>query len=118
MATSVALKPVALKPVAFHILASLADKEKHGYAMMQAVRELSGGQIPLQTGSFYRHLGQLIGAGFIVESSGRPADDDPRRGAYYRLTPRGREALASEAQRLSNLLTAIGPLRPSRKGSH
>jgi len=113
MATS-----AALKPVAFHILASLADKEKHGYAMMQAVRELSGGQIPLQTGSFYRHLGQLIAAGLIVESSGRPADDDPRRGAYYRLTPRGRETLASEAQRLSNLLSAIGPLRPSRKGSH
>jgi DNA-binding PadR family transcriptional regulator len=107
----------ALKPVAFHILASLADGEKHGYAMMQAVRQLTAGRIPLQTGSFYRHLSQLIDAGFVAEAA-RPANDDPRRGAYYRLTPRGRDALAAEAQRLSDLLKAIGPLRPIRKGSH
>jgi DNA-binding PadR family transcriptional regulator len=111
------MAPSALKPVAFHILASLADREKHGYAMMQAVRDLSAGQIPLRTGSFYRHLGQLIAAGFIAESGNRPSGDDPRRGAYYRLTPRGREALAAETKRLSDLLAAIGPLRPSRKGS-
>jgi DNA-binding PadR family transcriptional regulator len=107
----------ALKPVAFHILASLSDGEKHGYAMMQAVRQLTAGRIPLQTGSFYRHLSQLIDAGFVAEAA-RPANDDPRRGAYYRLTPRGRDALAAEAQRLSDLLKAIGPLRPIRKGSH
>ena len=113
MATSLALKPVAL-----HILASLSDEDKHGYAIMQAVRQLSGGRIPIQTGSFYRHLGQLIATGLVVEAAVRPADDDPRRGAYYRLTPRGREALAVEAQRLSDLLKAIGPLRPLRKGLH
>jgi DNA-binding PadR family transcriptional regulator len=108
----------ALKPVALHILASLADREKHGYAMMQTVRQLSAGRIPLQTGSFYRHLGQLIAAGLIVESASRPAGDDPRRGAYYRLTTSGRDALVAEARRLSDLLAAIGTLRPSRKGSH
>lgn len=111
------MAPSALKPVAFHILASLADREKHGYAMMQAVRELSGGSIPLSTGSFYRHLGQLMTAGFIAESGSRPGGDDPRRGAYYRLTPRGRDALATETRRLSDLLAAIGTLRPSRKGT-
>jgi DNA-binding PadR family transcriptional regulator len=110
--------PAGLKPVAFHILASLANGDKHGYAMMQAVRELSGGQIPLQTGSFYRHLGQLMAAGLIAEASGRPPRDDPRRGAYYRLTPRGRQTLAAEAQRLKDLLAAIGTLRPSRKEAH
>jgi PadR family transcriptional regulator PadR len=109
---------VALKPVAFHILASLSDGDKHGYAIMQAVRQLSAGRIPLQTGSFYRHLSQLIEAGLVAEATSRPADDDPRRGAYYRLTPRGRDALAVEAQRLSDLLKAIGPLRPLRKGAH
>jgi DNA-binding PadR family transcriptional regulator len=107
----------ALKPVAFHILASLADSDKHGYAVIQAVRQLSSGRVPLQTGSFYRHLGQLLAAGLVVEAPRRPADDDPRRGAYYRLTPRGRDVLAAEAQRLSDLLKAIGPLRPARKGS-
>lgn len=106
-----------LKPAAFHILASLSDSEKHGYAMIQAVRQLSAGQAPVQTGSFYRHLGQLIASGLIAESASRPAGDDPRRGAYYRLTPRGRDVLAHEIRRLSDLLKAIGPLRPVRKGS-
>jgi DNA-binding PadR family transcriptional regulator len=107
----------ALKPVAFHILASLVDSDKHGYAIIQAVRQLSSGGVPLQTGSFYRHLGQLLASGLVVEAPRRPADVDPRRGAYYRLTPRGRDVLAAETQRLSDLLKAIGPLRTARKGS-
>src|SRR5262245_40118630 len=83
-----------LKPAVFHILLALADQDRHGYAIMQAVREQSGGQVPLRTGSFYRHLSKLIDDGFVVESPTRPAGDDPRRGAYYRLTALGVRVLA------------------------
>ena len=95
-----------LKPAVLHILLALATEQRHGYAIMQTVREQSGGSVPLRTGSFYRHLTNLIDAGWIVES-GRPADDDPRRGAYYRLTDAGREALATERHRLGALLAAF-----------
>jgi DNA-binding PadR family transcriptional regulator len=105
-----------LKPAVFHILLALADGEKHGYAVMLAVREQSGGGIPLQTGSFYRHLGKLIDAGLVTTAKPRPAGDDPRRGAYYRLTPQGREALAAEKQRLRDLITGVA-MRPSRRES-
>jgi DNA-binding PadR family transcriptional regulator len=96
-----------LKPTVVYILVALSGEQRHGYAIMQAVRELSGGAVPLRTGSFYRHLATLIDAGWVVEATGRPADDDPRRGAYYQLTEAGREALDSERRRLGALLAAF-----------
>jgi DNA-binding PadR family transcriptional regulator len=104
-----------LKPAALHILRALADGDSHGYAVMVAVREQSGGAVPLQTGSFYRHLSKLIADGLVDEAPGRRPGDDPRRGAYYRLTPRGRERLASERRRLADLVAVLGA-PGSRKG--
>ena len=104
-----------LKPAVIHILLALADEERHGYAIMQAVREQSGGAVPLRTGSFYRHLSQLIESGMVAESSSRRPGDDPRRGAYYKLTPRGRDALSAERARLVDLLAAFPGGRRARK---
>lgn len=95
-----------LKPVVFHILLALAERDLHGYGVIQAVRERSEGRIHLQTGPFYRHLGRLMDAGMVEESEFRPPEDDPRRGAYYRLTPLGREVVAAEAKRLAALVSA------------
>ncbi len=97
-----------LKPAILYMLLALATEQRHGYGIMQAVREQSGGTVPLRTGSFYRYLSSLIDAGWVVESAG-PADDDPRRGAYYRLTDDGRQALASERRRLGALLAVFPP---------
>ena len=98
-----------LKPAVLHILLALADEDRHGYAIMQAVREQSQGAIPLRTGSFYRHLSNLIDAGLVAEAAAPrgPRADDPRRGAYYRLTTRGRDTLHAERARLVALLDAF-----------
>lgn len=103
-------RQLPLKPVVFHILLALAENDLHGYGVIQAVRERSEGRIDLQTGPFYRHLGKLMDAGLVEESDFRPADDDPRRGAYYRLTSLGREVLAAEARRLGALVSATEAL--------
>jgi DNA-binding PadR family transcriptional regulator len=103
-----------LKPPVLHILLSLMDEDRHGYAIMQAVREQSRGAVPLRTGSFYRHLAALIDAGWIAEAAG-PVDDDPRRGAYYQNTARGRDALSAERTRLVRLLAAFPQRRRARK---
>jgi DNA-binding PadR family transcriptional regulator len=100
-----------LKPAVFYILLVLAERDSHGYAVMQAVRDRSGGQVPLRTGSFYRHLSALIDEGLVAESSARPEDDDPRRGAYYRITDKGHRALAAERRRLSSLVAALDGLQ-------
>ena len=104
-----------LKPAVVHILLALAEEERHGYAIMQAVRDQSGGAVPLRTGSFYRHLSQMIDAGWVAEAGGRRPGDDPRRGAYYRLTPQGRDALSAERARLVGLLAAFPNGRRARK---
>jgi DNA-binding PadR family transcriptional regulator len=104
-----------LKPAAFHILLALDGRESYGYAMMQTVRDQSGGQVPIQTGSFYRHLARLIEDGLVAETAGPRGPVDSRRGAHYRLTPRGAQALAAEKARLADLVAAIGLARRSSK---
>ena len=106
-----------LKPAVFHILLALAGADNYGYAIMQAVREQSRGIVPLQTGSFYRHLARLIDEG-LVSAAAAPRASDPRRSSYYRLTPRGRRALSAEQRRLSDLLSTLEGLAPvTRKGN-
>ncbi len=94
----------SLKPAIFHILLALAHRSRHGYAVMQSVREQSGGRVPLQTGSFYRHLTKLIDQGLVEESPNAPSDESSRRGSHYCLTPEGRKALARECDYLANLV--------------
>ncbi len=106
-----------LKPAAFHILLALAENDCHGYAVMQTVRQQSGGRIPLQTGSFYRHLTKLIDECFVIEAPGPKSGDDPRRGTYYRLTTKGRQALLAERTRLTELVDHMSRIKLSTKKS-
>lgn len=99
-----------LKPVVFHILLALAEGSSHGYGVILAVRERSEGRIPLETGAFYRHLRKLLDVGLVEESGDRPEEDDPRRGAYYRLTALGRAVLTAEGIRLKGLVSATAKL--------
>ncbi len=108
-------KPLA--PAPLHILLALLAGTSHGYGLLRAVREQSGGRVPLGTASLYRHLARLIDAGLIVDIGTRPADD-LRRGVYYRLTPRGRQALSAERDRLAGLVAALDRLQPLSRKSH
>ncbi len=101
-----------LKPAVFHILLALAARDNYGYAVMQAVRDASDGHVPLSPGSFYRHLARLIDDGLVAEAAARRAGDDPRRGAYYRLTASRPHACSrDERRRLAALVAAIDGLR-------
>jgi len=107
-----------LKPAVFHILLALAEHDSHGYAVMQAVREQSGGRVRLQTGSFYRHLTRLIDSGLVAETPGPRRVEDPRRGTHYRLTASGRAALERERRYLADVMATLSALRPaSRQGT-
>jgi DNA-binding PadR family transcriptional regulator len=95
----------ALSPVAFHVLVSLADADRHGYNIIREVAERTGGEVVLQAGTLYATLKRLLADGAIRESTRpRGADShDPRR-RYYRLTPTGRRAVEAEASRLEALV--------------
>jgi len=98
------------------ILMAVADGPIHGYAAIQGVRERADGAVRVSTGSFYRRLSLLMKAGLVEEASG-PKVDDPRRGAYYRVTARGRQVLAAERERLAALVAALDGLRPAPRRS-
>jgi len=90
-----------LKPVAFQILVSLADGERHGYGITQDIVGRTTARIRLEPGNLYRALKALLDDGLIEESERRPAPDlDDERRRYYRITPFGRRVAAAETARL------------------
>lgn len=86
----------------FQILLSLVDDDLHGYAIIQDVRQRTGGEIDLTASTLYAAIKRLLDNGWIEETHARPADDDARR-RYYHLTDVGRAAARAEAQRLERL---------------
>lgn len=98
-------KMLPLTPAVFHILLVLADKPKHGYAIMKTVKELNDGRVKMGPGTFYGSIKRLLESGLIEESEQRPDPDlDDERRRYYRLTPFGQKVLRAEAERLSRLV--------------
>ena len=86
----------------FHILVALAERDMHGSDIARDVLERTGGSLRLWPATLYRTLDDLADAGLIVELTGsdRPHGEGGRE-RYYRVTPDGRAALASEAERLA-----------------
>jgi DNA-binding PadR family transcriptional regulator len=105
-----------LKPHWFHVLLSLADREQHGYGIMQEVLERTGGKVRLWPATLYGTLKRLLDASLIDESADRPAPDaDDARRRYYRLTHLGRRVLAAESERLEDLVRVIHAKRGGMK---
>ena len=89
----------------FHILVSLADRERHGYSVMQDVAERTSGALRLSPSSLYAAIKRLLTQGLIAELAERPdPEHDDERRRYYELTPLGRRVAKAEARRLERLL--------------
>ncbi len=94
-----------LQPTTFRILLSLAEEDKHGYAIILDVASRTNGEVRLSAGTLYRSIQRMLQQGLIVETKTRPAperDDERRR--YYRITPLGTAVARAEARRLSDLV--------------
>jgi DNA-binding PadR family transcriptional regulator len=92
-----------LKPADFHILLALAERELHGYGLMKAVEQQSGGSVRLELGSLYRQIARLVGSGLIEGT----AEEEPDRRRLYRITGLGRKVLRAEARRLAALVDRL-----------
>jgi DNA-binding PadR family transcriptional regulator len=95
MATEASPK-TPLTPAVFAILLSLAEGDKHGYAIMKDARAPQGGGVAMGPGTLYGSIERMMRDGFVEESD---VQDDERR-RYYRLTKLGRAVLAAELERL------------------
>jgi DNA-binding PadR family transcriptional regulator len=76
------------------VLAILAEADSYGYAILQRVRELSGGRLEWTDGMLYPVLHRLERLGH-VETRWEVAESGRRR-KYYRITARGQAQLAEE----------------------
>jgi DNA-binding PadR family transcriptional regulator len=91
-----------LGPQVFQILLSLADRDLHGYAIIQDVHERTGGRMRLTASTLYAALKRLLDRAWIEELDPPPDETDSRR-RCYRLTAAGRAAGRAEAARLEEL---------------
>ena len=95
-----------LPTAVFHILVALADRDRHGYSIMQDVSARTDGKVRLSAGTLYSAVRRMLEQGLIEElrDSPDPASGDERR-RYYRLTRLGRDVAVAEARRVSDMLT-------------
>ncbi|WP_069628691.1 PadR family transcriptional regulator [Streptomyces niveus] len=81
------------------VLTALADAPRHGYAIAQEVKTLSGDRVVLRTGTLYGALDRLLKDGLIDVHREEIVDGRARK--VYALAPLGRERLAAEAERMA-----------------
>lgn len=92
-----------LSPPVYHVLLALGTDTLHGYAIMRAFEDLTGGSERLLPGTLYATLARMVETGLIEEASPPDERTDARR-RYYRLTPHGRRVAAAESERMRRLL--------------
>lgn len=108
---------MALRPIEFHILVTLAAEERHGYAIIQEAERLGEGSgepghaVRIEPGTLYRALHRMLKDGWVAECSGSRRGETDERRKSYRLTPLGRRLATAEAERLSRLVNAARAAR-------
>jgi DNA-binding PadR family transcriptional regulator len=81
------------------VLASLAESDKHGYAMMEDIERFA--QVRLGPGTLYGAITRLEQRGWI-----KPVASKDDRRQPYRLTAAGREYLTSQLDNLNRVVKA------------
>jgi DNA-binding PadR family transcriptional regulator len=95
---------IPLQEPTFYILLSLNGGEKHGYAILKDVTELSDRRVRLSTGTLYGALYRLLDQGLIEQIE---PEDRARGKKVYRLTYSGLEVFDAEVSRIKHLLLAV-----------
>ena len=101
-------RPAAPLPrSAYLVLLALADRPRHGLAIIDRVEQATHGRMKMGPGTLYGTLQKLEASGLIRETADAPdPDDDDTRRRYYRITTRGERALAEETVSLRVLVDA------------
>jgi DNA-binding PadR family transcriptional regulator len=83
----------------FLILSALADRPRHGYALITEVSAMTGGRITLRAGTLYGALDRLAGQGLVAAD--REEVENGRLRRYYTLTDAGAEVLRVQSERMA-----------------
>ena len=99
--------PESLLPLpaaTFHILMAVSNEDRHGYAIIQDVSQMTGGAVKLGAGTLYRSIQRMLEQDLLIETESPDPESDDERRRYYRITPFGRKVAEAEARRLSQLV--------------
>lgn len=86
------------------LLTALTAGPRHGYALIEAVAELSDGRVRLRPGSLYGSLDRLAREGLLRETGSEVIAGRHRR--YYELSEAGVDSLAAQVERLNSITAA------------
>jgi len=90
------------------ILASLEERERHGYEIAKLIDDRSAGKLRFHVASLYPMLYRMerkkLVEGKWVEKAGE------RRRRFYRLTAAGKKALAEQRRSWREFVTALNSL--------
>ena len=87
------------------ILRVLARQPRHGYAIAQAIAQLSEDELSVEEGSLYPALQRLLLKGWVTAEWAQSANN--RRARFYRLTPAGQRQLGVEEAGFNEVFGAI-----------
>lgn len=87
------------------ILKTLQRGPMHGWGIAQFIQQVSEDVLRVEEGSLYPALHRMEVDGWIDSEWGQ--SENNRRAKFYKLTARGRKALAAEAGHWSGLVQAI-----------
>src|SRR4051812_33264619 len=94
-----------LTPVVLHILLTVADGARHGYAIAQEIEETTESQIRMGPGTLYGSIQRMLSSALLEEAPvPRRAPDDDARRRYYRMTAFGQSVLELELDRLARIV--------------
>src|SRR3954452_5839758 len=88
------------------LLKLIADQPRHGYDLIRAIEELTGGEYAPSPGVVYPTLTLLQDMGLIEEAAG----ERPR--APFQITEAGRAYLEENAQESEELIARLKDLKP------
>ncbi|WP_414168434.1 PadR family transcriptional regulator [Streptoverticillium reticulum] len=97
-------KPFLTEPQYF-ILAALMDGPLHGYGIIKAAEQATGGRLRLAVGTLYGALERMERSGLVATDREEIVDGRARR--YYRLTQEGADALGREALRMQQAAAVV-----------
>ncbi len=86
------------------LLRLIADEPRHGYDLIKAMEELSGGHYAPSPGVVYPALSMLADEGLIAEQ----ASDDQRR--KFAITPAGEAVLTEEGEQVERAMERLAGL--------
>ena len=90
-----------LQEPTFLILSALLTGPLHGYALLSAVEDETGGRVRLRVGTLYAALDRLTAEGLVEVHAEETVNGRLRR--TYRLTSAGSLSVAGDAERMMAL---------------